>query len=433
MYRDLNVSPLGDDSKLMKNFENLFVVSTVGQIRNVGLLCSLHDIGSVFVLIVYSRRNMNVLQRIEDVCLQLGFKFEAIEIPIRFQSYPSPRKFLSVSKKYKKFLESFEFDRLWLSNINSYYYYFAQEFSKQGKSICYFEEGLGTYKAVNHQSYAVPDFWHEFSLLPDRVHNLIKALAVEVGQFYIKPVFKLFSHIVRPIGNFFRRFYQIAMVLIFSSQAGRRFAKFVFGDVIYGNHSVWKNFDLAVVANPDGLDPSVFGTATCSQLDMSSMFEVKCEELSNLHHLQVDRCDLMLVTQSHGFSHDVWARVVAKEIARKGIKKLFLKLHPKETPSALDAYKLAFAQIGVEVLNSEAFSMYPAEKLIKPLRIKRVIGISSSTLFYGRLFLKDVLFESIGVEITDELRSMDQDKIKISKLQGDVALLKLSMDVTSVD
>ena len=358
---------------------NLFVASTLGQIDNAIEIIDQRKISDVAFLLLGSSSNLKLLMRMEDKCRENLYPSKSLKLPVRLYRN-LPHKIFITIRRYKHYFNGFIPKVLWLSNFNGHYSFIARYCYSRGSKIIYYEEGLGTYKGIDSYSFSnyVPQY---------------------TGEHLIK--------------RWLRKFAKKSL----NSILYQKFLKLILGEVFLRTDT-YCNFDLAIVSFPEYLINTPINAITVEGFDKSKSFQTTPEIRKRLLDT---KCDNLLICQDYGIDLSFWTQSVAVALSKYNVREVIIKIHPREKDKAIAVWLNSLTQVGINPICDLEINSTSAEKIIGSGSFKRVFGITSSSLIYGKRYFPQPDFISIGDEVEMALKQKNLSSIQ---LREDLLLFK---------
>jgi hypothetical protein len=258
--------------------------------------------------------------------------------------------------------------KIFLCNTDNFYIYYEHVAKEIGANIILLEEGLTTYRmfAKNRgRNFTFRDLQSEFK-------RLIKNLKKVIVTFTVL-ILKTLSWIFKFNIFYFVKHHRIPK-------------KYRYGNINY--------FSKAYVCFPDKMK-----TLTTNQ-QIGEINKLNFFVNSEIEQKSIDKLEnnMTLFVNQKYISYRKHFKIVFEILKKNGIEKIYIKFHPKESriqyfphlKKAMDEYP----DIEIKVL--EGLEHIPAEDLLTTGKINKIIGITTSTLIYGKLICPQLKVVSIA-------------------------------------
>lgn len=345
--------------------EHLFLVSTIGQIRNAHATINAQDLPNAYLVMLHTRQNPTLSVRMKDYAAGLGLQGELVEIP-RHPTLRLPWRLRKIMRTYQALLPRFPKAALWIANSNNHYGYVAHLFASHGRQVNAFEEGMSTYLTTDDPRFRKapnPRIGETFKLMiaslrqKGRSHHLRVLRAMRFGYLYVNDTW---------FGEMLQYFFTNGQAIHF--------------------YTHWSDFDRVVVTFPELLDPRRFQAKSIHPLDPvyflkadATTTKIDGKVLENIDN-KSDSFDTIFVSQAYGFDANVWAENLAKTLSEAGISSLLFKSHPREGEENRLKIIAALRDCGVHVVADDMLDQIPIEDLSDKLQLKRIVGLTSTAL-----------------------------------------------------
>ncbi|MDX0587311.1 hypothetical protein GOD01_31645 [Sinorhizobium medicae] len=354
----------------------LFIVSQVGQVRRAQELAKKLGINGASLAILYTKKNPQM--PIVTAAVADTYVFADIR---KVEIHPASNDLSSLAARrarttYKELLSEVQPDDLFVCSFERHYAILCDEARKRGAKLSLYEEGTAIYKySVDGFSTFTP---HTLVSSAKTIYNrvwkkqpitkyLLQPIAVALHQVAIIP---------KLIGLTFWEIYktpQIQKLVLETSEP-----EFLAG---------WRNFDAVYASNP-----SVLANHFKSQryVEASPEFDdpgIIKEAIRVSFEFEIDEETAIFATQPYAVDASAMSSAlidVLRQVSEKAGMRVLIKLHPREKPSNINAYRSAIAKLGLdETIRLMEGVEVPAEYLVIYSDCPAVISISSSTLMYA--------------------------------------------------
>lgn len=373
----------------------LFVVSQIGQVRRAQELARKLEINDAVLVIFFTKRNPHAATIAAAEADPAVFaRIERLEID-PFSNELSLSAATRAEVEYGQLLERLRPSEVFVCSFERHYAVLCSEAHRRGIKLSLYEEGTAIYKG------AVEGFqtFGSDSLFVS-IENIYKKFWRDqaVVKYIIAPLVRIIAGLPRIPSLIFlsiRELYNIPHI-----QRGllkKKNEAFLSG---------WKIFSRIFASNTPALrkafEANAFIDFPPTYLDEEFIERAK---FICAHH-RINSQTAIFASQQFPFDAKVFASTlisVLETIAVDQNIRILMKLHPREKPSNVVAYRSEIAKLGdgcpIEIIDDESV---PAEYLVIYSDCVAVISISSSTLMYAPRY-KPVRAISIGRHLRDVL------------------------------
>lgn len=389
----------------MDYIDKLFLVSSLGQVNNA-ILISKRMANSErpdLCVILWTKSNKQIAAKLEERARQHFAHTMRVCLPLNPTS-GDPYVVFKCLMAYKKIFKKYDFNAAWVSNINYHYSMFCELSESMGKSINFYEEGLGTYKN-QEEIMGVANVRARLNNFGLEVKKSLVFFAERSGLFFLYKVFapiffRAFLVLASPI-FLLLGIYKASMKLVFSGAVARKFAASYFPFPFRYYYSLRKKFNEIVVWYPQYIDKSVFlGDIKDFPVDFSEYY-FDAAEREYYASVSVAPGDIggLFVSQRYASDTKSWFSLLAVLFKNYGADSLYIKFHPKERSDervrALEYLKAA----GIDAYDIDPDNKLDALKIVKSADFKVIYGLTSSVLFYGKALRPNAEFKSLAVDM----------------------------------
>ncbi len=393
---------------------NLFVVSRVGQVRNVQTLITRCALANNHLVVLYTAGNVGLMRNIRAV-VQPGL-FDGVEY-VRQPDRPTRETRRTNRTVYRQFENVLEaavdagVTRLFLCNIDSYYGLFERiiKARKLPLSVNLLEEGLTTYAVAGGRRY------HKDTKVASSDVSYRARLALESWRRALRSTVVLAA---TALSWLFR-------VDLFTLRNAIR-AGLVKPEHRYGTVT---HVDTAWVYFPERIKSSE--ALTIDRVE-SLPFDASAPQDAGVAGALDD--DATLFVSQKYLSVDDYLSIIFDILTEMGVGRVYFKYHPREdrTSFARAWNRIHSSHPGLEIVAPDAIQVIPVEELVCTGKVKRVIGLTSTSLMYTAAFLPAVEVVSIGMRFR-ELAESPQYGIAKRPLSEFVRDLEVFNDVSGVE
>lgn len=354
----------------------LFIVSQIGQARRAQELAKQLGINGASLAILYTKKNP-----------QMPIATAAIADPHIFadvrkvEIHPASNDLSKLAAKrarstYKGLLAEVQPDDLFVCSFERHYAVLCDEALKRGTKLSLYEEGTAIYK------YSVDGF---STFTP---HTLMSSLKTIYNRVWKKqPITK---YVIAPIAIALHQIAilpKLAGLTIWEIYKTPQIQKLVLKKSEPEFLGGWRKFDAVYASNPSVLTnhfESQRYVEASPDFDDPSLIK-EAIRLSFKH--DIDDQTAIFATQPYAVDASAMSAAIVdvlRQVSAQTGMRILIKLHPREKPSHIAAYRSAIAKFGVgDTVRLLEGVEVPAEYLAIYSDCQAVISISSSTLMYA--------------------------------------------------
>ena len=394
---------------------DLFVVSNLGQARNVAAWRRAEPASTRVRAVVLGTRDTRSLS---DTLVKYlgahGVPTSAVRLPDR-PADPRPWALQRTVAVFRTMLVDHPANRVWIANVDRHYSVLASVAIEHGASVCYYEEGLGTYRSADD-----PALTDAAGASMSMVGAIRAAARLHFGRVREGPL--TFARRVKWNG---RGFASATSSSIARHLARRGWYRRAVGHIGSG-HSThffepWTRFERASVAFPELLDHRLVVASTVTVLPIEPL-PIDLVAARDVVAPAID-VDAVYVSQPYVDRGTVFYGAVAFVLARLDVEEVLVLPHPRERSWNVATMRTEFERCGIRARFDERTGTVPAEAILAAGRFTRCFGISSSTLLYGPRLLPRVEFVTIGGAVIERLNAVGAVVERTDRLVTDVQLL----------
>lgn len=333
--------------------DNIFVVSTYAQLKNIENLIELENLYNNFLIILYTKNNLRMPKLMEKKLNRE--KFKKI-VKLRLPNKPGNitlNKIRYYIQSYYFLFENISPKNLYLFSFQGHYTILKKIAEQKKVKIILVEEGTASYK---------------------------NAVEVEVDGF-IKSIEKKIIQKIPYCNQVYKRFDKVDV--IYSA----------FPDVMCENFSAKKNYTF--------LHP------------FFSTLNENIDDFKNLYNITNN--DIVFVNQKYNINVDDHVKAVLqilnKLVAGNGCK-IFIKMHPNDSDKMKERFRELAAIISDEIIIIEEGG-FLIESLISIAQPKMLVGLTSTSLVYSPLVSSSTKSISIARSFVDLVRLNNNDGCKL--------------------
>lgn len=383
--------------------DNIFIVSTIGQIENAKRVIKQLGIKRPIFVYLFTKQNITLAGRLESSLIASGFQFEKIELPA-FPALRLPHQVKAISRAYSALAREHQGAHLWISNINSHYGYLGHVFTQQGSSVNYFEEGLSTYlQACDPRLQPKPK-----RTISATIHSMKAALFSRKGSRK------------RRILNCAKQL----VIYLFDTRPFYALSYFVTAGNIQFFYKNWVKFDRVAVTYPGVIDKGLYQARKMIELSPGTLTQITeaAAFTSDVQNALLKPSKAVLINQYYGIDPGQWAKLIADILIERGYFEVFVKFHPREKPKNRETLIAKMKRYGLNISECEEIDQYPIENVIKLFKANDVIGLTSTALLRIGTECQNVRVQSMSFPLIESLRQknlMSAEAFEILKLDSE--------------
>lgn len=403
-------------------FDSLFVVSNLGQLNHTSKLIVKNGLqsDSNCLLVLYTSANLYVPQNIHD-------KFDSdlfdhiffLEIP-RNPNRISLDLSIKFTKLYSGLMDKLVFKNLYVGSFQYHYSILISLAKERGIATALIEEGLGTYRLGVEESHNISG--------DIRTIN-IKAIAREtIGETEIfKRIykqFKLTKQLVKSVEKF-------AVKVVKEPQVQTNLLKLYPSKHVQAVLRPHTDYDKAYTSFPE-LTSKIFNVKDSkfyfSHADENEEDVDNAQEIINKYNIKSN--DYLYLSQKFQINRKQYIKIISDlllDFNENTESTIFIKLHPKqEHEEVMQGFiELERKSYGrVKVIRESDFLI---EELVRQVRFKGIIGITSSALVYSQVLSPDSKIYSVVDHLTNHL-TKDYRNVKGIKMMQDHKKIIMQFD-----
>jgi len=360
---------------------NLFVVSHLGQLSQVEALIEYENLKDNFLVIAYTSLNNKVPKLVKEKYNQQLFKGAYL---LLLPDYPNDirrKKLLFMKRNYIQIFEALEPKSLYVLSFEGHYNLLISYAKNNHCKVCLIEEGTATYKRE-----VFPEVSKGFG-------EKLKKIAMNSTYFFVKSF--LFIKQIRGIKANLKRY---------------------------------KNFDKLYVSFPS-LIKDKFNAKEIEKFFLYAG-EIKNRDKVELfiEKYNMTENDFIYVNQRYPIQNQEFAKIIImilEEIVKEFKSKVFIKMHPKDTPSL----KVEFIkQIQTRNIQKEIVFIEESDFLIEPtvavLKPRAVLGLTSTALVYVPLVSPKTNVYSIADKFLNQISTKSYNKNGVKIIEEHLDILR---------
>jgi hypothetical protein len=351
---------------------NLFVITRLGQLRNVQGYINQFKTKRNLLILLYTPDAFELVENIDrNIDSSLFREIIHFELPLRplgVNKKKCKNLYENLTETLYKLNKRYNIKKFFLCNTDNFYIYFEKVATKIHADIILLEEGLTTYRMFAKDRGKVFTF-----------RNVKSAFKIVLRNFR-----KFFVSLIALLLKFFS---WILKIDIFNFIKHKRIPR----DYRYGNI---EHFKEAYVCFPEKMK----SLTTKNQIGKIKKLHFFTNKNLNENVLSNLENNMTLFVNQRYVPYDLHFNIVFEIFEKANIKKFFIKFHPKESKkiywSHLKKAIQNYPQLDIRILRG--FDHIPAEDLMITGKIKKIVGITTSTLIYSKLIDPNIKVLSIA-------------------------------------
>lgn len=401
-----------------KQTEHLFVITHLGQLKQMEALIVRQNLISNGLIVLYTTANFVVPQTVHDKVTKSLFDFVVfVEIPFKINQI-NYFKLKTVYETYVLLLNANKPKSLYLNSFEGHYAILINIAKKQGVKNVLVEEGTATYKLLSQPATNV-DCKDEinFEFLKTKFMSTI-------GQT------ELFKRAVKQkkyTKDFLFQSKQFYQSLILDEKIqGKLIERFGRG-AIKSYKKPFLQFDEIYASFPNLIEQSFLA----KEVQLFNIYEsIDAETLALAKEVVSDYDitdkDALYLSQRYTIDPIQYVNVITPILLRvaRDSRRIFIKLHPKESNKVHQAFKNITNAFPDKLVLIED-NRFLVEPVIKVSNIQKVIGLTSTALVYAPLVSNGTQSISVAQALIDNLPKTEQNTIGINTIEGHLEILKI--------
>jgi tetratricopeptide (TPR) repeat protein len=304
-----------------KQYDNLFVISHMGQLKQVESLINYEKLENNLLIILYTKKNLNIPQGIDkqkdDTLFDKSILFQLPNYPNNYRL----KSLVYMNRNYKELLSIVKPLNLYLLSFENHYSLLAKNAKNKNINLVLVEEGTATYKNPNLSEYT-------------NQQNFLKKITAKLLS--VESVFNWFT-----------------------------------------------NFDEVYAAFPELLKQTFSAKNYHRFFVHMGRVEIDENTLKLIEEYKITKNDFIYVNQRYAIDDNDFTNAILTildTISRYYNAKIFIKMHPKDRDNLK---KMFISKIktsnNIVFIKENEFLIEPAIQAIQP---KGVIGLTSTSLVY---------------------------------------------------
>lgn len=417
---------LADYLKAPQQVKNLFVITHLGQLKQMESLIQQKQLKGNLLIVLYTTKNLDmpkmVINNISQNCFSGAI---TVEIPIGINKL-SYSKLIEVQKIYSKILNTINFNDLYVNSFEGHYAILLNMAKNKKRGTILVEEGTAIYKPINETLYQQYS-WSKYKKVDYKFLKSHFMSTIGKTQIFKKGV-KIKKSIKKPTdifpiykkvginqsdildGKLLKQIKNFALSLDEDLRIQHDFIRIGGNRYLKSALSAYVDFDKVYASSPkllkETFKKSVFERFFIYDwLDEESVAYAK----SLIKKYKIGHNDILFLNQRY----ELDLRLYMTELRFLFLNmidqdnKIFVKLHPKDG----DRVRILFNHLEQQshgriiIIEEQDFLV---ESLLKVSGIKKVIGITSSVLMYTHLIDQDAKAISIANHLIDRLSNYSE-------------------------
>lgn len=400
-----------------RSFNNLFVLTHLGQLKQMEALIKSKLIVNNCLIVLYTYKNLIVPKTVHDQYSKVFDQVIFLEIPFGVNRIDF-LKLRKLEKVYQKLIMATNPQNLYLNSFEGHYAILTSISKNKNISNILVEEGTATYK-LNLKIMA-----------EDKAEDILdydffrSKFMATVGQTQI---FKRIVKIQKYNKDFYKQSKKFLSEVTKHERCQKQLIEVVGNQHLKASLIPFKDFDKAYASFPN-LIKEGFGV---KDVDYFLIHEIVDEQSIEDAQKIIDQYgitdnDVLYVSQRYHLDPEQYARAVTAILTRiiKDDQRVFIKLHPKEDKKTYDSFKyLEFVSNKKFIVIEE--SQFLIESVIRVSRLSQLIGLTSTTLVYGPLVSPNTKSISIAQELIRILPNTPQNIKGIEVIKNHLDIIKI--------
>ncbi|MGB6824502.1 alpha-2,8-polysialyltransferase family protein [Psychrobacter sp.] len=399
------------------SYDNLFVLTHLGQLKQMEALISSKNISNNCLVVLYSQKNLTVPKTVHDQYSSAFKKAIFVEIPFGINKLDFP-KLKKIEKYYKKIVMLSQPRSLYLNSFEGHYAVLTSIAQSQSVKIILVEEGTATYKFnLKKMTQSSKDSTLSYNF----VRKNFMSTVGETQSF--KKLVKIYKN------N--KELYKQSKIFVNQIVKDEKFQKNLI-EIIGSQHVKaslvpFKEFDKAYASFPS-LIKEGFGVKDVDYFLIHEVINDESEEDARevIEKYNITENDVLYVSQRYHLDPEQYANTVTAILTRmiSGEQTVFIKLHPKENKKIYDSFKyLEFVSNKKFVVIEE--SQFLIESVIRLSKISQLVGLTSTTLVYGPLVSPTTKSISIAQKLIKMLPPTQTNIKGIETIESHLDIIKI--------
>lgn len=399
-----------------KQVDNLFVITHLGQLKQMETLIHKKQLRSNGLAVLYTRANFIVPQTVHDKVNPSLFEFAIfIEIPLKINQ-ANYFKLSKIYDIYSSLMTASSPQCLYLNSFEGHYAILIALASKQNVKKALVEEGTATYKLASSNPVPVEKQGLDYQFFKDKFMQTI-------GQ---AEMFKRLVKQKKYTKDLFVKSKQFYESVVLDEKIQSIIIDLLGKDAIKAHKKPFLEFDEIYASFPDLIQKSfdadhVYAFNIYEAIDDETMSLAK--EVVEVYDITSQ--DALYISQRYMMDPTQYVNTLIPALLAitESNRRVFIKLHPKESNKVYKAFQKLVKAFPDKLFLIED-NRFLVEPVIKASNIQKVIGLTSTTLVYAPLISKNTQSISIAQYLIDNLPKTEQNLVGCKVIQEHLEILK---------
>lgn len=395
---------------------NLFVLTHLGQLKQMEALIKSKDIKDNCLVVLYTFKNLVVPEIVHDQYSCIFDSVVFLEIPFGVNK-ADLAKLRRVEQDYKSLISSISPESLYLNSFEGHYAILISIAKSHSIKSILVEEGTATYKLNLNKVTQDNEEDLDLKFLRDKFIET-------VGQTQI---FKKLVKTYKYNKDLFKQSKRFITEVSKDERVQKKLIKTFGNEHLKASLQPYKDFDQAYASFP-GLIKSGFGI---KDVDYFLVHEVVNEEAVKAAEVIIKKYnitskDVLFVSQRYHLDSVLYVKSVADILngMAHSYQTIFIKLHPKESEETYNLFKTVVDISGGRFVLIED-TQFLIESVIKVSKIRCLVGIASTTLIYAPLISPTTKSISIADKLVKLMESKKNNHKGVKNIQEHIEILKI--------
>lgn len=403
--------------KSPQQIESLFVITHLGQLKQMEALIAKKQLKNNGLVVLYTVMNFIVPQMVHDKVTQSYFDFVVfIEIPIKINQI-NYFKLKNIYHIYSSLINTSNPKNLYLNSFEGHYAILITIAKKRNVKNILVEEGTATYKLVSNRIPIIDDSVIDYQFIKDKFMQTIGQ--TEIFKRLVKQR-KYTKDLVLKSKQFYQE-------LLFDEKIQSRIID-VFGkDSIQAYKKPFLQFDEIYASFPD-LIQQIFSAENVHSFNIYDSIDEETLVLAKevVDDYDITSEDALYLSQRYAIDPTQYVNTLIPILLKltQDNRKVFIKLHPKESDKTFRAFKKITQAFPNKLILIEDHR-FLVEPVIKVSKVQKVIGLTSTTLVYAPLISQYTQSISVAQVMIDSLPKTEQNTIGSIVMQDHLEILKI--------
>jgi len=350
--------------------DNLFIVSHLGQLRQVEALITQKNLKNSGLVLLYTEMNLSIANMVESSYASNLFSiFKKIKLPIRPNKIDIS-KLLNIRKKYISLLKEIKPKKLYVLSFEGHYNLLLSYAKSKAILVYLIEEGTATYKESDSKIIGKKEKLNRILIKCTPFFSSLRETLVRFENFD-----KIFGSFPKLLEN---RFHNSNVEYFF----------------VYNRI---KENDIVVKKMIDN-----YNISTDDFIYLNQRYEINKKEY------------VLTIIE------------ILLEFNKKFNGKVFIKMHPKDSVELIEYFAVEIKKMGIGdriiLIKESKFLIEPT--IIMLNKIQGVIGLTSTSLVYTPIISKETKVYSIASILLDKIDNSLDNKNGISLIKNHFDILK---------